>query len=233
MPVKSTTKSVGATRKRATKKTTTKTDNDQGISAVANNGAVLLPPDMKVMPTVVKKRGRPKKIKPDVDVESNLMKNLIGGIDDDLGFGISNFAIGDNEFINSNSLFDNRPKQESKQKVSASDSKTTKKSAANKNKKKSGLTGALWKVGIATSVAGDTLSSATEDFYNIYKQNTAKAPTNYSMAIDNSVFGQYRNHEGTFKYVNNWTNIYKTYKEPDTKIKTLDIHNKYLKLFGD
>ncbi|AAP56676.2 hypothetical protein RUS47_01770 [Mycoplasmoides gallisepticum] len=204
MPKKasSTTNSKKTTTRRSTKTTS---EELSGVIPLANEAKV----DMKI----TTKKTRTRKVKTDPDLNSSTLKQILGGIDDDLGFGLSNFA-----FAGGN--------------VDDLKSVTAEIKSSKKAKTKSPKLGtSLWKLGIAANVAGDSISSAIEDFYNIYKQNTTKPPLGYAEAVDNSIFGQYRNRDGGFKYLNNWTNIYKNYNEPDTKIPTLELHNKYLKLF--
>ncbi|WP_027122109.1 hypothetical protein [[Mycoplasma] imitans] len=217
MPRKaSTTSSKKTTTKRSTKANKTSSEELSGVEPLATQE--------KVVASSTTKRTRNKKVKSEVDLDSTTLKQLLGGMDDDIGFGLSNLAFnGDIHDIKAAATELNS----SKAKTTRISTKSTKKV---KNTK---LSTSLWKLGLAANVGGDSISSAIEDFYNIYKQNTTKPPLGYADAIDNSIFGQYQNRDGGFKYMNNWTSIYKNYNEPDTKVTTLEIHNKYLKLFDN
>ncbi|QMT98799.1 hypothetical protein H3143_01565 [Mycoplasma tullyi] len=201
--------STTSSKKTTTRKRSVKTTSEE------LSGVVPLASEAKVTTSITAKKTRTRKVKTDPDLNSSTLNQILGGMDDELGFGLSGFAAtgGNVEELKSAAA-----------EVKSSRSKKTKSPK---------LSTSLWKLGIASSVAGDSISSAIEDFYNIYKQNTAKSPTGYADAVDNSIFGQYQNKDGGYKYLNNWTNIYKNYNEPDTKIPTLEIHNKYLKLFDN
>lgn len=84
MPKKasSTTSSKKTTTKRSTKTTS---EELSGVIPLANEAKV----DMKI----TTKKTRTRKVKTDPDLNSSTLKQILGGIDDDLGFGLSNFAI--------------------------------------------------------------------------------------------------------------------------------------------
>lgn len=83
MPKKasSTTNSKKTTTRRS-KKTTS--EELSGVIPLANEAKV----DMKI----TTKKTRTRKVKTDPDLNSSTLKQILGGIDDDLGFGLSNFA---------------------------------------------------------------------------------------------------------------------------------------------
>ncbi|QZX49423.1 hypothetical protein [Mycoplasma sp. E35C] len=224
MPRKST-KSTKTKRTTSTKKTTTTRKRKTKSSNLESTGIVPLAEGYKITPNVLDKTTKKKRTtKPKINnVEPNL-NDLVYGFDDDLTFGLPSIGLGDEINSVSNDLSSDANVKSNKKTGSI-------KNAPNKSSKSLSKSTQFWRLGFVANIGLETISSGIEDIYNLWKQNNRKTPTGYKEATDNSLFGVYKNKEGSFKYVNNWTDIYKNYVEADTKIDKLEQHHNYIKLF--